>query len=92
MMQNVIEDSPRYSPDTACVLRTIGELAALCKRFSSQMDMGHFFFTQLNPAQPIVPAPGPTKPTHLTAKQIRASVYWYLIRVWHKRTIRDILF
>ena len=56
------------------------------------MDMGHFFFTQLNPAQPIVPAPGPTKPTHLTAKQIRASVYWYLIRVWHKRTIRDILF
>jgi len=49
--------------------------------------MDNFFFIQLNPThpltdptQPIVPAHGPTQPTHLTAMQGKASI---LILVWH---------
>jgi len=42
--------------------------------------MGHFFFTQPNPAhilhtQPIVPAHGITQVTHSTAKQIESSIF-----------------
>jgi len=47
---------------------------------TQEMEMGHFFFTQPDPPAyrpnpTYLPAQGPTKPTHLTAKQFKASTF-----------------